>query len=75
MQLPSGVNYATPPTDRRKGGAEPVPFSSEGSCSIPSPVKKIKFESRGRAQEQSAQSVSHVTPIRHHPALRYQFSG
>ncbi len=52
-----------PPTDRRKGGAERVPFGGEGSSSIPSPVKEIKFEKRGRAQEQSSRCVSHVTPV------------
>ncbi len=39
-QLPSDSDYATPPTDRRKGGAERVPFSDEGSNSIPSPVMR-----------------------------------
>ncbi len=42
---------------------------------MPSPVKVIKFEKRGLAQEQSAQCTSHVTPILHRPALLYPFSG
>ncbi len=74
-QLPSVSDYATPPTDRRRCGAERVRFSGEGSSSIPSPVKTIKFQKRGLAQEQSAQCASHVTPILHSPAIRYPFSG
>jgi hypothetical protein len=54
-QLPSDADYATPPTDRRKCGAERVPFSGEGSNTVPSPVKEIKFQKLGRTQEQSAQ--------------------
>jgi hypothetical protein len=78
-QLPSDSDYAMPPTDRRKGGAERVSFGGEGSSSIPSPVKEIKFEMRGLAQEQSSQCatphcVSHVTPILYRPALQYPFS-
>jgi hypothetical protein len=54
-QLPCDSDYATPPTDRRKCGAERVPFRGEDSSSIHSPVKEIKFEKRGRAQEQTTQ--------------------
>jgi hypothetical protein len=73
---PSDSGYATPPTDRCKCGAECVPFCDEDSSSINFPVKEIKFEKRGLAQEQSAfwQCASHVTPILHRPALRYPFS-
>ena len=74
-QLPSVSDYATPPTDRRRCGAERVRFSGEGSSSIPSPVKKIKLQKRRLAQEQSAQCASHVTPILHRPALLYPLSG
>ncbi len=52
-------------SDRRKCGAERVPFSGEGSSSVPSPVKKIFFEQRGRTQEQSALCAAHATPILH----------
>jgi hypothetical protein len=69
--LPSDSDYATPPTDRRKYGAERVPFSGEGSSSVPSPVKEIKIEKRGPAQEQSSLCAAHVTPIGYRPALRY----
>jgi hypothetical protein len=55
--------------------SERVPFSGEGSSYVPSPVKEIKFEKRGQAQEQSALSAAHVTPIRYCPALRYPLSG
>jgi hypothetical protein len=55
IQLPSDPNYITQPTDRRKChlkcGAERVSFSGEGS--VPSPIKEIKFEKQGQAQEQS----------------------
>ena len=61
VKLPSDTNYITPPTDRRKCGAERVSFSGEGSISVPSPVKHIKFEKQGRAQEQSALCAAHVT--------------
>jgi hypothetical protein len=67
-------------TDRRKCGAAGlrvfhlvVKVSTRSST--PSPVKEIKFEKLGQAQEQSNQCTSHVTPIVHHPALRYPFSG
>jgi hypothetical protein len=55
IQLHSDPNYITPPTDRpgRKCGAERVSFSGEGLISVPSPVKEIKFEKQGLAQEQS----------------------
>ena len=59
------------PTDRSKCGAERVSFSGEGSISVPSPVKEIKFEKRGRAQEQSTLCAAHVTAIGYRPALRY----
>ncbi len=72
-QLPSDSVDATPPTDRRKCGAECVSFSGEGLISAPSPVKEKKNSKR--AEEQSAKCVSHVTPILHRPALRYPFSG
>jgi hypothetical protein len=83
--LPSDSDNVTPPTasDRRKCGAERVQVSfsgdsvsdSEGSSSVPSPVKEIKFETRGRAQEQSALYAAHVTAIGYRPALRYPFGG
>ncbi len=75
--MPSDSDFATstPLTDRRKGGPERVPFSGEGSSTVPSPVKEIKFERRGRDQEQSAQCTSHVTQILHCPSLQYPFSG
>ncbi len=72
--MPSDWDNDTPPTDRCKCGAERVLFSSEGSSSVPSPVKEIKFEKLGLAQEQNAQCESHVTAIGY-PALRYPFSG
>jgi hypothetical protein len=53
IQLPTDPDYITPPTDRRKCGAERVSFSGEGSISEPS-VMQINFEKQGRAQEQSA---------------------
>ncbi len=68
-QLPSDSDYATLQTDRIKCWAECDPFSGEGSSSICPPVKKIKFEIQGRAQEQSAQCEPHVTLIVHCPAL------
>ena len=71
IQLPSDPNYITLPTDRRKCGTERVSFSGEGSISIPSPVKEIKFEKQGRAQEQSTLCAAHVTAIGYRPALRY----
>ncbi len=75
MQLPSNPNYITPPTDRRKCGAERVSFSGEGSICVPSPVKEKKFEKQGRAQEQSALCAAHVTAIGYSPALQYPFGG
>jgi hypothetical protein len=48
-QLPSDPNYITPPT-KLKCGAERVSFSGEGSISVPSSVKEIKFEKQGWAQ-------------------------
>jgi hypothetical protein len=74
-QLRSDSDYDTPPTDRRKCGAERSPFSDEGSSAVPSPVKEINFEKRGQAQEQSALCAAHVTPILHRPALLYPLSG
>jgi hypothetical protein len=74
IQLPSDPDYITPPTDRRKCGAERVSFSGEGSISVSSPVKEINFEKRGRAQEQSALCFAHVTGIGYLPALRYPTS-
>ncbi len=73
-QLPSDSDYVKLPTARRKCGAKRIPFSGEGlsgegSSSIPSPVKEIKFQKRGRAQEQSAQCAPHVTPILHRRIL------
>ncbi len=61
--MPSDPDYITPPTDRRKCGAECVSFNVEGSSSLPSPVKEIKFEKRGQAQEQSTLCAAHVTDI------------
>ncbi len=75
IQLPSDPNYITLPTDRRKCGAERVSFSGEGSISVPSPVKEIKFEKHGQAQEQSALCAAHVLAIGYGPALRYPFGG
>ncbi len=74
--MPSDPNYITPPTvtDRRKCGAERVSFSGEGSISVASPVKHIKFEKQGQAQEQSALCTSHLTGIAYRPALRYPTS-
>jgi hypothetical protein len=60
---------------RRKCGVERVSFSGEDSSSVPSSVKEIKFEKRGRAQEQSALCSAHVTAIGYRPALRYSISG
>ncbi len=73
--MPTDLDYATLQTDMHKCGAERIPFGGEGSSSIPSPVKKIKFETRVQVQEQSAQCASYVTPILHRPALRNPFSG
>jgi hypothetical protein len=75
IQLPSAPNYITPPTDKRMCGAERVSFCGEGLISVPSPVQEIKFETQGRAQEQSTLCAAHVTAIRYHPALRYPFGG
>jgi hypothetical protein len=74
IQLPSDPDFITPPTDRRKCGAERVSFSGEGSISVPSPVKEIIFEKQGRAQEQSTLRAAHVTAIGYRPALRYPTS-
>ena len=74
IQLPSDPDYITPPTDRRKCGAERISISGEGSISVPSPVKEIKFEKQGRAQEQSALCSAHVTANGYRPALRYPTS-
>ncbi len=74
IQLPSDLDYITPPTDRRKCGAERVAFSGEGSISVPSSVLQINFETEGRAQEQSALCASHFTGIAYRPALRYPTS-
>jgi hypothetical protein len=74
IQLPSDPDYITPPTDRRKCGAERVSFSVEDSISVPSPVKHIKFKKQGRAQEQSTLCASHLTGIAYRPALRYPTS-
>ncbi len=74
--LPSDSDNVTQPTDRRKCGAERTSFSGEGSSSVPSPVKEIKFDEKlGQAQEQSTQCAAHVTAIRYRPALQYLFSG
>jgi hypothetical protein len=73
--LPSDSDNVTPPTDRSKCAAERVSFSGEGLSSVPSPVKELKFEKRGRAQQQSALCASHVTTIGCCSALRYPFSG
>jgi hypothetical protein len=75
IQLPSDPNYITPPTDRRKCGAQRFSFSCEGSISVPSPVTEKKIEKQGRAQEQNTLSAAHVMAIRYRPALRYPFSG
>ena len=45
IQLPRDPSYITPPTDRRKCGAERVSFSGEGSISVPSPVKETNLRS------------------------------
>jgi hypothetical protein len=59
-----------------KCGAERVLFGGEGSSSVPSPVKEIKLETQGLAQEQSTLCAAHVTAIiGYRPALRYPFSG
>jgi hypothetical protein len=66
IQLHSDPDYITQQTDRRKCGAEHVSFSGEGSSSVSSPLKEIKFEKQGRAQEQSALwslCAVHVTAI------------
>ncbi len=55
--------------------AERVSFSGEGSSSVPSPVKEIRFERQGRAQERSALCAAHVTTIGYRPALQSLFSG
>ncbi len=77
IQLPSDPNYITLPIDRRrvrrKCGAERVSFRGECSSSVPSPVKEIKFEKQGLAQEQSTLCAAHVTAIGYRPALRYPF--
>ncbi len=73
--MPSDPNYITPPTDRRKCGAERVSFSGESSISVPSPVTEMKFEKQGRAQEQSTLCAAHVMAIRYRPALQYPFGG
>ncbi len=73
--MPSDSNHITPPTDRRKCGAERVSFSGEGSISVPSPVTEKKIEKQGRAQEQSTLCATHVMAIRYRPALRYPFGG
>jgi hypothetical protein len=75
IQLPSDPNYITPPTDRRKCGAEHVSFSREGSISVPSPVTEKKIKKQGRAQEQSTLCAVHVMAIRYRPAHRYPFGG
>ena len=75
IQLPSDPDYITPPTDRRKCGAERVSFSGEGSISVPSPVTEKKIEKQGRAQEQSTLCAAHVMAIRYRPDLRYPFGG
>jgi hypothetical protein len=74
IQLPSDPDYITLPTDSRKCGAERVSFSGEGSISVPSPVKHIKFKKQGQAQEQSALCASHLTGITYCPALLYPTS-
>jgi hypothetical protein len=75
IQMPSDPDYITPPTDRRKCGAERVSFSGEGSISVPSPVTEKKIEKQGRAQEQSTLCAAHIMAIRYRPALRYLFGG
>jgi hypothetical protein len=67
-QMPSDSDYVTPPTDKRKCGAERVAFCGEGSISVPSPVKEIIFQKQGRAQEQSALCAAHVTAIGYRPS-------
>jgi hypothetical protein len=64
-------DYVISPTVRRKCGAERAPFSVEGSSTVPSQVRKIKFERRGRAQERGAQKqcASHLVPIFHRTGL------
>ncbi len=74
IQLPSDTDYITPPTDRRKCGAERVSFSGEGWISVHPPVMQINFEKQGRAQVQSALCASHLTGIAYRPALRYPTS-
>ncbi len=46
IQLPSDPNNITPPTDRRKCGAERVSFGGEGFVSVPSPVMEKNSGSR-----------------------------
>ncbi len=67
--LPSDSDNFTPPTDRRKCGAECLLFSGDGWSSIPSPIKEIIFEKRGQAQEQSPLCAAHSTAIGYRPAL------
>ncbi len=57
-QLPSHSDHFTLANDKRKCGAENIPFSGEGSSSVSSPFKQIKFEKRGRDQDQRAQCAS-----------------
>ncbi len=66
--LPSDSDYVTLPTDRRKCGAVRVGFSGEDSISVPSPVKEIKLEKQGQAQEQSTLCAAHVTAIGYRPS-------
>ncbi len=73
--MPSDPDYVTRQTDRRMCGSARVPLSGEGSSSVPSPVKEIKFEKKGRTQEQSSLCAAHVMAIGYRPALRYPFSG
>jgi hypothetical protein len=73
-QLPSDSDYVTLLTDRRKCEAVRIAFSREGSIPVPSPVKEIKFEKQGRAQEQSTLCAANLTAIGYRPALRYPSS-
>jgi hypothetical protein len=72
LQLPNDPDYITLPTDRRKCRAERVPFCGEGSSSICSPVKEIKFGTLLLAQEEQEtfMCAAHRTPLRHCPTLR-----
>ncbi len=55
--MPSDSDYETQPTDRHKCRAERVPFShcGEGSRSVPSSVKKLKFKKQDGLRSSGAE--------------------